>query len=226
MIIEKTMRKYKLIAFDIDGTIIDNIASIWMKIHTHLEVDADKIKHHRKQFFDKKISYIDWVRLDVKLWKSLGKKKKDIMSAFHDIKLMKNTKPVLLELKKRGYILVVISGSFNFAIEKVLPDYKKIFGKILINKLYFDKKGNISRLVPTMYDMEHKLTGLKKICKSYGIKLNETIFIGDNYNDVFIAEKAGLSIAFCPSSKELEKISSAVVKKKDVKEILKYIPQD
>lgn len=216
--------KYKLIAFDIDGTIIDNITSIWMKIHTHMKIDAEKIKHHKKQFFDKKISYTDWAKLDVKLWKSLGKKKKDIISAFHDIKLMNNTKPVLLELKKRGYILVIISGSFNFAVEKVLPDYKKIFDKILINKLYFDKKGNISRLVPTMYDMEHKLTGLKKICKEYNVKLSETIFIGDNYNDVFIAEKAGLSIAFCPSSKELEKISSAVVKKKDMKEILKYIP--
>ena len=215
--------RYKLVAFDLDGTIISNIEFIWKTIHEHLSTDNDARKGYRDKFFRKEISYEQWAKLDVQLWKKMGARKKDILGAIKGIRLVPGALKTLHILKKKGYRLAVISGSIDIALEKVLPEYAELFDYVYLNRLYFRKDGRILRIKATRYDFEHKLTGLKDICMKEGISLAETVFIGDHDNDVQIAKKAGLAIAFCPNSRKLEKVSDVVVKKRNLAEILKYI---
>ncbi len=136
---------------------------------------------------------------------------------------MKGAKETINELKKKRLKLAIISGSLNIVLEHLFPNYKKYFDYVLINKIFFDKKGKISRTNFTAYDEEKKILGLKKIAKNEKIKLEKCVFVGDHKNDVHIAKESGLSISFNSKSKELDKVCDIVIKKKDLREVLKYI---
>ncbi len=49
--------KYKLICFDLDGTIIDETIFIWQTIHDALGSDKKKRKQYAEDFVNKKITY-------------------------------------------------------------------------------------------------------------------------------------------------------------------------
>jgi len=216
--------KHKLVVFDLDGTIIDETLFIWKTIHEHFKTDNSKSRlKAMKRFYNGDISYEQWAQNDIDLWKEMGATKKEIMKSISSLKLMPGTRETLTELKKRGHKLAIISGSLNIALEKVLPDYKKFFDYVFLNRIFFDNKGHITTMEATKYDIEHKLTGLKHIAEKEGLTLKDCVFIGDSDYDRFIAEKAGFSIAFNCSSDKLAEISDVVIKKKDLRKILKYI---
>jgi len=213
----------KLVVFDLDGTILDNTEYIWQTLHQHFQSPKHAVDDAANKFFNKKISYQDWVDHDIRLMKSLGADKKEILRSLKGITLMPGAKETLRKLKKQKYKLAVISGSIDIVLEKFIPNYKKIFDHVFINKFIFNKKGELVRGIGTPFDLEQKATGLKKICQKEKIPLEKTVFIGDNTNDVQIAKLADKTIAFNCKSRRLARVADVVIMKKDLREILKHI---
>lgn len=210
-----------MVVFDLDGTIIDCADFIWNALHDHFETDGKARHEASRKFFDGEISYKEWFEHDIKMMKKKNANKETLFDAMKKIKLIDGAKETLEELKKRGHKLAIISGSVDTVINYFsLGDF---FDEIFINKIFFDEKGEIARLEHTPYDVQAKADGLNYLTKKFGITPEECIFVGDHFNDIEIAKLAGLSIAFNPKSKELEKVSDVVVKKKDLREILKFI---
>ncbi len=215
--------KYKLVCFDLDGTIVDKTVFIWQTIHDHLGTEEKKREKAKKQYYNKEITYEEWAKHDLMLWEKKKATKKEIFDAIKPLKLMKGAKPTIKTLKNLGLKLAIISGSLNIVLDYLFPDYKKYFDYVLINEIFFDKKGKISKTNFTAYDEERKALGLKKIAKKENIKLSECVFVGDHDTDIHIAKEAGLSISFNSKSKKLDKVCDVVIRKKDLREILKYI---
>ena len=211
----------KLVCFDLDGTIIENIEYIWQVLHDHFQVDPVRRDKAKDDFFSGRITYDEWAYHDVNMWKEKGATKEEILKALSHMKMVKGARETLLELKKRGIKLAVISGSINIALEAVLPDYEEIFDEIYLTKLVFDEKGNLQSCIPTKYDYEHKATALREMAEKEGIDIKDTMFIGDHDNDVEIAKTAGVAVAFNSKSDELIEVSDVVTN--DLKEILEYL---
>lgn len=215
--------RFKLACFDLDGTIIDETIFIWQTIHDNLNTDKEKRKKEVDDFYSGRISYEEWAKSDIKLWKEAGADKEKIMEIIRPLKLMPGALETLKELKKLGLKLAIISGSIDTALEYVLPDYKEFFDDVLINKMVYGNDGSILDVEATRFDIEHKATGLKEICKREGISPDDCVFVGDNHNDIHIAELAGFSIAFNCKSESLAEVADVVIEKKDLREILKHI---
>ena len=49
------MQKYKLVCFDVDGTLVDNIEYSWELFHNFFKVDMKKRETARDKYFNKKI---------------------------------------------------------------------------------------------------------------------------------------------------------------------------
>ena len=219
------MPKYKLVCFDVDGTLIDNLQYSWQIFHDYFKTNMKKREKARSDFFSGKISYLRWAQHDIGMWISLKKKKKDFLEALghSGIKKMAGADETIRALKAEGIKLAIISGSLNIVLEYIFPNYREIFDDVFLSKIHFNQEGYIERTEVTEFDMAQKATALKNIAKRENITLKECAFLGDHNNDVEIAKEAGLGIAFNCSSDALRKVADVVIEKKDLREILRYI---
>ena len=219
------MPKFKLVCFDVDGTLIDNLEYSWKLFHDFFQTDKHQREDARNKFFKGEISYLEWAEHDIGMWKEVNAKKDDFFKAIDesDIKVMDGALETLKILKEKDLKLAIISGSINVILEKLIPDYEKIFDYIFFSKIFFDEKGEISEVDATEYDMDGKAEALRIICKKEKISLSDCVFIGDHFNDVKICKEAGLGIAFNCKSDKLREVANVEIKKNDLRDVLKLI---
>ena len=98
--------KYKLIIFDIDGTITTHISS-WRYIHERMGLWDHLAKKYQDEFLAGKISYRKFCELDAACWK--GMREERLKRIFKKVKFTKNAKSCLKRLKQeiRRYSLSV-----------------------------------------------------------------------------------------------------------------------
>ena len=217
------MPKYKLVCFDVDGTLIDNVKFSWNIFHDYFKVDMERRENARNDFFNGKISYLQWAQHDISMWKEKGARKQDFLKAIEHLSLMNGAMETLQELKKNNLKLAIISGSMNILLEKFIPNYNELFDDVFLSKIYFGEDGKITSIEPTEFDIEKKAEALKQIAKRENIRLEECVFVGDYLNDLKVIQEAGLGIAFNCKHDELKKAADVVIEKKDLREVLRYI---
>ena len=215
--------KYKLVCFDVDGTLIDNVKFSWQVFHDYFQTDRHKREDAKNRFFNGQITYKEWAEHDISLWKEKNAKKPEFFKAIDHLKLMEGAMETLQELKKIGIKLAVISGSLNILLEKFIPNYGEFFDDVFLSRIYFDEAGTISKVEATEYDLDGKALALRKIAEREGISLKECVFIGDYLNDFKIIQEAGLGIAFNCEYEELKRVADVVIDKKDLREVLKHV---
>ncbi len=213
----------RLVCFDLDGTLIRNTTFIWQTLHAKLGTDNEERRAAAQKYFSGRCSYAEWARHDVLLWKRAGATRKKMLSALAHLRLVKNTRKTLSELKRRGIIIALVSGSLDIALESVLPDHGEWIDHCFINRIVFDKKGMILRTIPTNYDFAKKADALRLLMKKYHLKRSETMFVGDHDNDVEIAKLAGTAIAFNSKARALDDVADVILDGSDLKQILLYL---
>jgi len=217
------MQKYKLVCFDVDGTLIDNLTFSWQIFHDYFQTNRHKREDAKKKFFNGEITYRQWAEHDIGLWRERNACLEDFFKAIRHLKLMEGAIETLKELKKSGLKLAIISGSLNILLEKFIPNYEEIFDDVFLSRIYFDEKGNISKVDATEFDMDGKAIALRKIAERENISLKECVFVGDYLNDLKIIKEAGLGIAFNCNYDKVRKAADVVIEKKDLREILGHI---
>ena len=113
--------KYKLIVFDIDGTITKHVSS-WRYIHEKLDLWNVLAKKYQQQFLAGKISYRSFCELDAAHWKGIEAKKLHIL--FKGVQYSRNAKKVVRKFKNQGFKLAAISTGLQFITEKVRKELK------------------------------------------------------------------------------------------------------
>ncbi len=210
----------KIACFDLDGTIIDGTVYIWQTLYEKYISDHTERKRLMSAFFSGEISYADWFFGDISILSKANVSRGDIINAVSSFSLMPGALETLSELKRKGHITAVISGSLNIVLEKFLPQH--LLDYAFINEIYFDEHGHISGGKPTDFDMDNKALGLEFIAQREGIDVADTVFVGDNDNDVAIASRAGFSIAFNCKSAALAKVCDVEITDKNLRKILTY----
>jgi len=215
--------KYKLVCFDLDGTLIEGIDNAWQLLHENLGTNNEERAKTKDDFFSNRIPYQEWFERDIKMWNKAGVTKDQMLQALKGLKLHEGALETLQKIKNNGIKIAIISGSIDLVLKKVFGIHQSLFDEVLINKITFGEGGVINGGKHTPFDQEHKATGFKMIAEKEDVDLSECVFVGDNYNDVHVAEIAGLSIAFDCKSEKLAEVSDVVIQEKDLRAILKHI---
>ncbi|MCP4677763.1 MAG: HAD-IB family phosphatase [Deltaproteobacteria bacterium] len=216
-----TRLRYPLICFDLDGTLVDHTIFIWKTLHEAFQTDPVIRKEAYDNYFSQKISYKEWFATDLELLRAAGATEKRIRGILGSLKPMPGAAETLKELKRRGHILAIISGSLDIVVEHLFE--RNLFDHVLINKIYFDKVGQIIGGEPTRFDLEGKADGLRELARREKLPVSATAFIGDNYNDLWIAKTAGLAVAFNCKSEELREVCQVEVKERDLRGLLEIV---
>jgi HAD superfamily phosphoserine phosphatase-like hydrolase len=217
------VRRFDLIAFDIDGTLVrePQDRTVWEVLNERFTGRAD---HNEKRFAlyrAGKLSYAEWVELDVTGWRDAGATRDELVEAFAPLQLVEGTRQTLERLKATGCRLVVISGTLDLMLNTLLPDSP--FDEIYSNHIGFDDDGRISHWRATPFDMEGKAQVLRAVAMRHGIALTRCAYVGDSGNDVWVARTAGFTVAFNPKSPELEQVADVSVRAEDLGAILPHL---
>jgi phosphoserine phosphatase len=189
--------KYRLVVFDIDGTITRHISS-WRYIHERLGLwDVLAIKY-QEQFLAGKISYRRFCELDAAHWK--GIKAKKLYDVFKHVRYSKNAGKAVKKLKKKGFKLAAVSTGLQFMTERVKKELG--FDYVKSNRLNV-RKGRLTGGVTINISHGAKGRTLRAILKRFNLKPHEMIAVGDSEGDIPMIKLAGYSAAFNSSSDAL-----------------------
>jgi phosphoserine phosphatase len=109
---------------------------------------------------------------------------------------MPGARDAVKAFRERAAITVIISGAFKALADRVQQAFK-IDHALSACEYFFDPEtGRLDHwnLLPS--DFTGKLDFMRFIMKAYRVRARGCAFIGDGDNDVPMAEKVGLSIAF------------------------------
>lgn len=103
--------------------------------------------------------------------------------------------------------VALISGGINEFLYSVIPFITDFIPDdlIFINKMAWNSNGTLNKIYPTTFDHEKKEDGIRHVSSKFEIDLEQTIFIGDNINDISAAKTGCLTVALNSQSEELKK---------------------
>ncbi|MDD5633992.1 MAG: HAD family phosphatase [Candidatus Omnitrophica bacterium] len=205
--------RYKMIIFDIDGTITKHVSS-WRYIHEKLGLWDVLAKKYQEEFLAGKITYRRFCELDAAHWKGIRETR--MRRIFDKVQYSKNAVKCIKKLKNKGFKLVAISTGLQFITDKVRRDLN--FDYCLSNHLTV-KDGRLTGGVKINISHGAKGKTVKKLLKKFKIAPKEIIAVGDSEGDIPMIEMAGYSIAFNSSSKDLSKIADHNCLSDDFREI-------
>jgi len=205
--------KYKLIIFDIDGTITRHISS-WRYIHETLGMWSKRAFQYQEAFFAGKIEYRKFCELDAAHWR--GMKAKRIKDLFKSTRYSRNALKYIRKLKDAGFKLAAVSTGLQFMPDRIKKELG--FDYTISNRLN-SRRGILTGGVTINLEHGAKDRILKHIFRRFNVKPHQVISVGDTEGDMPLARKCGYSIAFNSTSEELSRISDYNCKSADFKEV-------
>ena len=226
--------KIKLVFFDMEGPIFEPgvfatkgvAASIWTLVAKQLGAKAYAEENATKEKWLERgyRSYIDWTEDCIRIHQKHGLTKDFFNDLVSKVKYTAGVKETIAELRKRGYIIAIISGGFKNLADRAIRDLG-IHHAFAACEYFFDektKKLTSWNLMPC--DYHGKVDFMRLLIKEHGLEPEQCAFIGDGVNDIPLAKECGISIAF-NARKELQEVTTYAVnqKAKDLRGILKYL---
>lgn len=210
----------KLIVFDMDDTLLKG---------RFIDTCAEKFGF-RNELMEIRSSERDVIILTKQIATLLkGKSISDLIAVADSIPVIEGTKEIVTELKNRGYIVGIISDSYDCITNHIKIKTGMDFS--LSNELEFSKSictGEVK--IPSFLFNNPKSLCKHSICKTnalqnllekYNIKRENCIAIGDSLNDLCMIKEAGLGIAFCSKDELVNHHADVVISTKSFHQLLK-----
>lgn len=185
---------YKLIFFDLDGTLI-KCRSSWGLIHKHFGTMPEARKA-LEEYRLGVISYEQFMVRDISSW--MKKKKKihisEIKEILKDYEFNEGALETVSKLKERGLRIVVLTAGIDILAEDV--GRKLGVDIVLANKLEVDREGYLTGRGIEVVDPYRKDQLLISVSKKENVPPRETIAVGDTMYDINMLKTAGLGLYF------------------------------
>ena len=196
----------RLVAFDLDGTLIKGFRYSWTIVFKAIGSTGKEAVKFKEAFELGNISYQDWCKSDCEILSKGGLTFEKVQDAVKNsgASLTKNLVEAIEKLKSNGCRVAIISGGADSVLYALLPNARELFDEIFINELVYNKDtGILEKIKPTLYDwdrygngVEGKQAGFRLLCERYNVKPEESVFVGDDFNDVGAMETAGMKIFY------------------------------
>lgn len=182
-------RKKKLIACDMDMTVID-VETINL-INKYLLKNSE-ISNITRDAMSGNINFRDSIIARTKLLKGINKS--EIIKLIKYIKVNKGVKNVIKTMNNYGHHTMLISGGYDLIAHNI---GKKIgFKEIRCNTLEVVNNQLTGNLKNSILDKEGKLLQIKNTIKKKKIRRKLTLAVGDGDNDIDMIKFCGLGIAW------------------------------
>jgi glucosyl-3-phosphoglycerate synthase len=153
-----------------------------------------------------------------------------LIEVAEEMEIVEDAIEVVAELKKREYIIGIISDSYNFVASHIANKIGAHFS--IANELEFSKSMATGEVKVLSYFIKTqqsrcnhnfcKSNALIDLSQKYNIPLANIIAIGDSENDICMVRHAGIGIAFCSDNKLLNSIADRVITERKFTPVLDF----
>jgi HAD superfamily phosphoserine phosphatase-like hydrolase len=227
--------RYKVVAFDLDGTLLRGDGfqfsweSIWSGLAFSMAVQQELRKEYRARASaaaDPRVrieAYRDWCRSACEHFKARKLTREKVRSLGEPLRLTRNFETALAKLRQERIVTALISGGIHCFLEDKVPEFRNWFDFVFINVLKFDANGLLTDVVATEFDFEGKRDALRMVADRAGCTMDETVFVGDGFNDEAILLAAGKGIAYPPKDQAVVGASQVLIQDDDLEQILEHV---
>ena len=207
--------RYKLVAFDLDGTLVVGKSS-WYKLHEYFGTIEESLSNI-KEYEEGKIAYDEWMRRDISLWKPTPHIT-TVEKILLDYTLAPNAGHVTRTLRDRKIRTAIVTTGIDILAKSVASRLR--IPEIVANGLVLDESGYLTNRVTFNVDLFEKHKAFIKLAKKLGIPRSQCVAVGDSKYDVSFLKSAGLGIA-CKKDRDL--MNAADITIADLEELLNLI---
>ncbi len=182
-------RNRRLVAFDMDSTLIE--AEVIDELAAAAGV-GEQVAEITERAMRGELDFTESFHERVALLKGLSG---DVLQEIAErLPVTEGAERLIRNLNSLGYTTVILSGGFNYfgnyLKEKLGIDY------VFANELDMEDGIVTGKVTGTVVDGNRKAQLLREIAEKEGIRLEQTIAVGDGANDLPMLSIAGLGIAF------------------------------
>ena len=182
-------RNKRLIVFDADMTflqceVIDELG----KLAGH----GDKMAQITRRAMAGEMDFKTALRERVAILKGLPVEA--LEKLFENLPLTSGAENLVQILKHLGYKIALVSGGFDFFIDKLCSRYELDYG--VANELKIENGLVTGELGEEIIDAEAKENALVSLAERERFSLRQVVAVGDGANDIKMLARAGLGIAF------------------------------
>jgi phosphoserine phosphatase len=182
-------RNRRLVAFDMDSTLIE--AEVIDELAAAAGV-GEQVAEITERAMRGEIDFTESFHERVGLLKGLSG---DVLQEIAErLPVTEGAERLIRNLNSLGYTTVILSGGFNYfgnyLKDKLGIDY------VFANELDMEDGIVTGKVTGTVVDGNRKAQLLREIAEKEGIRLEQTIAVGDGANDLPMLSIAGLGIAF------------------------------
>ncbi len=206
-----SMAGYELVAFDMDGVLVDMISS-WRHVHECLNTDnaATAAAYHNGD-----IDSQEFMDRDLALWRRQHSRH-DITSLFQDVDYMPGIHATIQRLSSAGVTTAIVSGGLDLLAERIASDAG--IDHVLANGISPDMQRGILRVPP-----KKKNLALQRLARRLDVDTHDIASVGNSVYDVAMFSVSGLGIAFNPCDDDVVRAADVTIQEKDLTRILEYI---
>ncbi len=183
--------KYKLIVFDLDGTLVNSLADLAISVNEGLKkagLKTHDIEKYKKFVGNGREKLIDRAMGESRNDETLRKIVKETFDSYYKDHCNDNTtaykgcEKLLFELKKAGVKTAVLSNKPDEFVDEIL---RKIYPNHKFDSAWGKKPEFITKPNPE---------ALNAMLKDLAVKKSECLYIGDSDVDIFTANNAGVDM--------------------------------
>lgn len=212
-------QNYKLIIFDMDGTLLDGRSIVFFADKKGFRNDLHLVLQSDIEPYKKSLKIATFLK---------GYNVNELLEIFRIIPLQKNVQRIARKLKEKSIFTAIVTDSYQFIVD----DLKKRlnFNFAFANNLITEKNIITGELILNNNTLDHCSDGriysickgyvLNQLCEKLEIKPEEAIVVGDGVVDINMLTKAGLGIAY-KAPEKVQKCADVVTN--DLSVILNYV---
>ncbi|PRQ10861.1 phosphoserine phosphatase SerB [Corynebacterium sp. 13CS0277] len=205
-------RSKRLICFDCDSTLITGEVIEMLAAHAGREAEVAAVTERAMRG---ELDFEESLRERVAALEGLDASVIDEVAA--QIELTPGARTTIRTLKRMGYRAAVVSGGFIQVLEGLAEELELDY--VRANTLEIKDGKLTGRVIGKVVDRAAKAEFLAEFAADSGLKMHQTVAVGDGANDIDMLSEAGLGIAF-NAKPALKEVADASVNHPFLDEVL------
>jgi phosphoserine phosphatase len=211
----------RLVAFDMDGTLVD-VESSFAVVHEHF---GERNEEGLRRFLANEIDDEEFLESDVRIWRrhkpdiTIG----DLEAILATAPLMPGAGEVAAELRRRGVRTAIVSGGIDLLARRIAREIGMDIA--LANGFRVDPKGHLTGQGIIRVPIHAKEGVLARLQAELGISPAETASVGNSDIDVGLFRRSRLGIAFRPEDAAVRAGAHRIVPDGDLTGVLRALDE-